>query len=616
MPCVTAALLLVARTYQRQFSLAHPTATAILEVTGATKSRAYELTHELRAVLPTLARPTGRPPAASSDPVRPEPAVELTRGVLRLIMDNPGCVDGPPTRRSYADVFRRRILELREAHASLDIDTFAEAVAVPRGTIEDWLRAGHPASDEPNADEADIADDQGPSSARIQSILAANKRWRGSFTAFCDHVRHHLRIPYGRTLIGRILYVHGERRPKGRPGRTPDECATRNSFEVFFPGTQWVGDGMEVPVEINDARFTFNLELDVDAYSGAIVGASVRDTEDSQAVIEAFDDGVDTTGSAPLGLLLDWRPSNHTDEVDAALGDTLRMRATKGRAQNKAHVEGAFGLFAQAAPPLAVHATSAYELAKAFLEQRVQTWARALNHRPRADRNGMSRVDIYREAAPSDEEVLRARRALEERCRKQEKATATLEARADPIVRQALDAAFERLGLVDPDEHIRLATAGYPRDAVLDGIAIFEGKRNAGTLPEGVDARYLLGIIRNLTHTHESDAITQALIRERLAARDRLLTELEHQRDELLAANPNPHQALPCLIDRALAADRTVDRLFWLHAAGDRLVAQPEAQQPRLFRSVARRIHATFVIPRRERYAAERILLRHVWPVT
>jgi hypothetical protein len=228
----------------------------------------------------------------------------------------------------------------------------------------------------------------------------------------------------------------------------------------------------------------------------------------------------------------------------------------------------------------------------------------------------MSRVDLYREAAPSDEEILRARRALEERCRKQEKATATQEARADPVARQALDAAFDRLGLVDPDAHIRLAAASHSRDNVLDGIAIFEGKKKAGTLPEGVDARYLLGIIRELTHAHESDAITQALIRERLAARDRLLTDLEHQRDELLTANPNPHQALSCLIDRALAADRTVDRLFWLHAASDRLVVQPKAQHPQLFRTVARRIHATFAITRRERYAAERILLRHVWPVT
>jgi hypothetical protein len=49
---------------------------------------------------------------------------------------------------------------------------------------------------------------------------------------------------------------------------------------------------------------------------------------------------------------------------------------------------------------------------------------------------------------------------------------------------------------------------------------IFSGKRTAGTPPDGVDARYLFGIVRNLHHCHEAEPITEALIRERLSARD------------------------------------------------------------------------------------------------
>jgi hypothetical protein len=45
------------------------------------------------------------------------------------------------------------------------------------------------------------------------------------------------------------------------------------------------------------------------------------------------------------------------------------------------------------------------------------------------------------------------------------------------------------------------------------------GKRTAGTLPDGVDARYLLGIVRNVHHRHEAEPITEALIRERLSHR-------------------------------------------------------------------------------------------------
>src|SRR3979409_1955991 len=62
------------------------------------------------------------------------------------------------------------------------------------------------------------------------------------------------------------------------------------------------------------------------AASGAAVGISVRDEEDSAAVVQAFTQGVATTGGTPLALLLDNRPSNHTPEVDAAPHDTTPPR--------------------------------------------------------------------------------------------------------------------------------------------------------------------------------------------------------------------------------------------------------------------------------------------------
>ena len=65
--------------------------------------------------------------------------------------------------------------------------------------------------------------------------------------------------------------------------------------------------------------------------------------------------------------------------------------------------------------------------------------------------------------------------------------------------------AGERSRMPAPEGHIRDAIACYPRDA----IAIFSGKRTAGTIPDGVDARYLLGIVRNLHHRHESEPITE-----------------------------------------------------------------------------------------------------------
>ena len=183
----------------------------------------------------------------------------------------------------------------------------------------------------------------------------------------------------GTTLIASILFEYGVRIPARRDGRSRDDEALRNSFELFFPGAQWVGDGKQLAIVIDGKTFHRNLELVVDAASGAAVGISVRDEEDSAAVVQAFTQGVQTTGGTPLALLLDNRPSNHTPQVDAALDDTLRIRATLGRPQNKAHVEGCFGLFAQKVPPIVLDTMRELNVAKLpeYVEEdvRVSEWS-------------------------------------------------------------------------------------------------------------------------------------------------------------------------------------------------------------------------------------------------
>lgn len=223
-----------------------------------------------------------------------------------------------------------------------------------------------------------------------------------------------------------------------------------------------------------------------------------------------FREGIATTGAAPLAELLDNKPSNHTPEVDAVLGDTLRVRATVWRPQNKAHVEGAIGLFSTTAPPLQLDLRSGTRQIAAQLLGLVATvWARASNHRPRKDRGGLARAQLYT-IEPTPEQIVAARKALEARHRRQERARQTLEARQRPDVRAFLDATFERLALSDPERHVRIAIARYPFDAIIAGVAIFEAKQSTGSLPEDADGRYLLGIIRNVQEQREHELVAGA----------------------------------------------------------------------------------------------------------
>jgi hypothetical protein len=187
------------------------------------------------------------------------------------------------------------------------------------------------------------------------------------------------RVPFGRSLLAQILEVYGLRLRARRPGRSPDEIALRGTFDTFFPGAQWVGDGKTVTVVIGQESLHVTLELITDTKSGTFVGLSVHDSEDSTAIVEAFGNGVSATGAPPLALLLDNRPSNHTPEVDAVLQGALRIRATPERPQNKAHAEGAFGLFAQTVPPLVLDtALDQSSLVRQLVLLVATTWARAV----------------------------------------------------------------------------------------------------------------------------------------------------------------------------------------------------------------------------------------------
>lgn len=81
-------------------------------------------------------------------------------------------------------------------------------------------------------------------------------------------------------------------------------------------------------------------------------------------------------------------------------------------------------------------------------------------------------------------------------------------------------------------------------------------------MPPGADARYLLGIVRNLGDEREGIVIAEELLRARLHARDTMLAPLVRARDATRADGPNVRERVLRFVDLALAADRRLARLF------------------------------------------------------
>ncbi len=535
----------------------------------------------------------------------------LATETLDFVYRHPGCVRVGDRRAHYSDGFRRFVLDLVAKQPDVGVATVAEAIRVPVGTLQDWLRASsteQPPTPMDHTTSAPLTEPTAPQDLgglQIETVLAEWSRWQGAFSTFCDHLRAHCGILLGRTLIARILWAYGARRPRRRQGRSPDELALRGAFETFFPHAQWVGDGTLLPVTIvgrdGPELQVFNLELDVDAYSGAFVGAHVSVTEDSDAVVAAFRDAVAQTETSPLAILLDNKPSNHTDKVDQAIGDTLRIRATPFRPQNKAHVEGALGLLKPTFEGLELRVEgSSEEIAASYLRCLVTAVGRAINQRPRNDRGGRSRVDLLGDH-PTAEDVERARRALEDRLRKQQRARQTLSARQNSVVRDTIAAALARFGLADPDDHFLTAIARYPLSAVVEGVAIYAGKRDAGTLPPTADARYLLGIVRHRAEALEATEIASALWDGRVAARDRLARRWQAQLEGLHDRHPEVSSRLDDCMAATLATSSELERHFWLQAAATTILSQPGDHRTTLYQRAARHVRSCFACPQRLR---------------
>lgn len=612
-PSVAAAVLLAAVPVLAKRGLAHPSVAEVLAATGVSRSRAYELRARLEKLLLDLVQATGRPP-------RPEPAapsaavvaaVDVPQSLLAYVYAHPGCVSGGEGHRRYSDGFRLHILELLQLHQDVMLEVLAGLFHVPLGTLKDWLRGGLEAVEQTLGVEPAPPAARGP---QLETVLDEWSRWEGDFSSFCNHIQLGCRIPFGRALIAEILELEGVRLPRRRPGRSPDEQALRDSFETFFPHAQWVGDGAQLPVLVDGRLHLFNLELHVDAFSAASVGADISLVEDAAAVKNAFRDAIESTGKRPISLLLDNKPSNHTEEVKTEMDDTILIRATPFRPQNKAHVEGNFGLLKPTLEGLHLQGMTPEELAASFAKSLVTVWARIVNHRPRRDRGGKSRAELL-EAPPSAEEIRQARLALKTRQDRQDKARQTLAARQDPVVRETITKALARLDLDDPDGHFLTALARYPLDTVIEAIATFDGKRRAATLPEGADARYLLGIARNLAHDREAIAIAIALWQARVQAGDLIARRLQDQLDRLVPSNADPRHALDLLLDAAMATISRVERIFWLDAAVRTINREDHATQQTLFLRAARRIVSIHAAHPRTRNEAIRILAAKLRPV-
>lgn len=553
----------------RHVGLPMPPLTKALRALGVQRQRSYEMAEQIRAAITHLPRPVGRPPT------EPEAAPDGARytvclAVRRFLEAHPGAHVTRRKRDGYSPSFRRFILRLRRRGAAgqtLPLPTFAEATGVPLDTLRDWL-SGRRTSPASAAPEVVGKDPPVYPAGVIEQVVTLWRQHRGVKLADFPRIlaeQHRIRVSVP-TLV-EILGLSGDR-STARPRKPkPDPEAIRGAIERFFPGAQWVADGKHVTVHIGAQPFSFTWELAVDVFTGAHVGFDIRDAEDGAGIVAALEHGIQTAGAPPLALLLDNRPPTSTDEVSGALeaNGVLAMHSTPYRAQNKANVEGAFGLFAQTMPPIGIQPEMApRELARSALQIALFAYCAGRNHVPRAGLGHRSAAQTYLDAVPTDEEreqALLRLREIQRRIKHRRDADAE---REQPIAARWIAELFAEIGVDDPEGRMARSIARHGAAVVAEAIAVLRAKLNDGKSFDNA-GRYLAGIATNLAHRNEHLAVYDHAVELRLKAHDELLAPLREQdrqwRDEL---------GLDAYMDRVLDAaldDRpAIDRAYWRRA--------------------------------------------------
>jgi hypothetical protein len=640
-PAIEAALCLVALAALRRLKIAAAVSgNEVIRRLGIARSYAYETRDRLAEL---LERGFGEEPGcrACRDANRTIRRLTIANRVLVYLRDHPGAwCEG--RRNGYSAGLRAFVLSLASEHGvgkDLTQADFAAACEIPLPTLKTWWaehapsgpaapavtdvpRANpstdsQPTDDPPNASQAQDRlppDDPALTGFTLEMlrIIREYESWHGTLEAFVGHLRDDLGIHYGRERVTHLLHLAAARKLLKKPPAPP---SARGATVRPPPGVQWTSDGKEVELVVGEQTFVVTWQPMVDVGSAATVGEAVRPAEDAPGVVAAFREGIATTGAPPRVLLLDNKAPNRSVPLRAALPDeTTLMHATLGRAQNKAVIEGQFGLFAQDLGRViaVVDTHTAATIALSVAEAVTRAYATGRNHRPRR-KDGKSRYDLYREGRrlATPEQIAAAvelLRRIKERIDTREAREA---ARRDPRTQALLEHACARFGFTD-DGDLLDRLRGYPLETVESAVAIYAAKQSAGSLPVDAGLRYFGGIVRNVQHERELEAFANELVRI-LESRGQLLADYL-QRQAMRFATLDLPAELAAILDQLLTVPAPAAQTFWRHRLTVVAATAPAADRPSLRAKLCARIRRCFVAVKQLRRSLADLVIRLLTP--
>lgn len=536
---------------------------AMAHALGANRTSVYEQRDRLLPALRELAgsRP-GRPPARDGGANHcPRDEQALTVRVLEFRLRHLDAVDEHAGRTTYSPSFRRFILGEHDAWQG-STDRFARACRVPSDTLKDWLRddcAGvvRPA---PAKGPLEVPRD---ASDLTRSIACDFEKWEGSTRHFVRLTAERYGLVSGQVF--RVLRICGAIR-----GRRRRAFRHRGTTERRSPGAMLVTDGKTLDVLLTGSgcRTQRNWQGIVDQATGCDTAVVVTEQEDADSARRAFEASVAFLGDvAPAGLLIDNKPCYEEwglrQHVEGR--GTVLVRATLGRAENKAGLEGAFSLFERRVGTIRLDDSSVEALIGSAVGEVVRAYTGATNGVPRQGLQGLSREAALREARPSreqqeaDREFARRLAARHDRERHSD-----WRDHVKPESRRLLARVFTRLGLApnDPCGKLQEYLSIYQPAAIRLGAIIVAARLKSRHLERRHAHRYLTKVIQSQQEMLDLERQGEELLTlSRLQAQDWVSVEGAEYED--LVQNKDRRKLACAVAARAALGGLPVRAAFW-----------------------------------------------------
>lgn len=538
--------------------------------------------------------------------------------VLRYRAEHPGAWS-PGEHNTYNIELRRFVLQHAQGvgvGTTLTQAQFAEYVEIPLPTLKEWWAGAReapagppdprppdpkpphapetvappstpPASNPPPKNEqSDTAEFAAlVLSLDMMGIIKLYNRWEGTLRAFIKHLWDEHNLRYNRKEVTEILHMAAERKLVRRP--LP---AFRARGSTFIPprGMQSTGDGKELIVVVNGRRFKITWQPTMDVGSRLITGNAVRPNEDTQGVLTSFREGVDSLGVTPRFLLLDNKECNKSAALISELPDeTTLMYSTLGRPQNKAVIEGMFGLFDEELGGVIaiIDTTSEAAIVASVADAVTRAWDAGRNGR-RQKRDGMSPIERYRQQ-PTAEQWKEALERISAIKRRHDEENAGILARCNPEVLVALNDACARFGF-DKDGDVLAFLGTFSITAVREATALYHARKEAGRLDPDAGLRYFGGIVRNCQYNIELLLFEKDLVDQLRRSGKLVLDHLE--REAASFAKLDLGVRLTRIVDQALKIPVPAARVFWCQQLEAVCATVPIALRPALRQHLCARV--------------------------